>query len=124
MDTIAELARNVYRADIDAANAYYRSTGDIAGYQARSRAARETWEREVRDAYRDDAIEDAYVAARAEGGRVYADLVTGERVRVPSVAALYAVSDTTGVPAEPLVARITGGFIVSHATIADLISRA
>lgn len=122
--TIAELTRAIYHADMDAANAYYRETGDLAGYQTRARAARESWEREIRDAYRDETVEDAYVAARMSGGRVYADIDTGERVRVPSVAALYAVSDITGAPAAPLIARMTGGFIVSHATIADLISRA
>lgn len=122
--TIAELARAIYRADIDAANAYYRETGNLEGYQTRARAARESWEHEVREAYRDEAAEAAYLEARAEGGRVYADLATGERVRVPSLAALYAVSDTEGAPAAPLIARMTGDFIASHTTAADLIRRA
>lgn len=120
----AAARREQYRAEIYAAHAYYRDTRDLPGYQERYAAARDTWHADIREHYRDTAVESAYVDARNTGGRIYADTITGERVSVPTIGALYAVSDVTGAPAEPLIARIVGGFIVSHATVADIIGRA
>ena len=121
MDNYANTRRAQYAADMDTANAYYRESGDLAGYQSRAAAARETWHADIRAHYADAARDAELAAAIATGGRVSAELHDGQRVSVPTLAALYHVTDTTGAPAAPIIARMVGPFIVSHATIADII---
>lgn len=122
--TFAIARRDKYTADIDAANAYYRESADLTGYQAKAREARESWCADIRAYYQDFASEVELREALAMPGRVYADLAAGERVRVHTVGNLYEVTDTTGAPAEPLIARMVGGFTVLDTSITDLISRA
>lgn len=120
----ADNRREQYRADVDAANAHYRATGDLKAFQALNAQARDTWHADVREHFADSMAETRLREALAQGGRVYATLNTGETVPVHTIGNLYEVSDITGAPAEPLIARIVGGFAVSHTTVADLISRA
>lgn len=116
--------REQYRAGVQAANDHYRNTGDLKGFQSLNSEARDTWHADIRAHYNDDALNTDLRDALAQGGRVYATLDTGEIVRVHNVGNLYAVSDITGAPAEPLIARMVGGFDVKHTTVSDLISRA
>ena len=120
----ADTRREQYRADVQAANDYYRNTGDLKGFQSLNSEARDTWHTDIRAYYNDDALNADLREALTQGGRVYATLNTGETVRVHNVGNLYEVSDIAGAPAEPLVARMVGGFDVKHTTLADLISRA
>lgn len=120
----ADNRREQYRADVDAANAHYRATGNLAEFQALNTQARESWHAEVREHFTDLMAESRLREALTHGGRVYATLNTGETVRVHNVGNLYEVSDTTGAPASPLVARMVGDFIVKHTTIAGLITQA
>lgn len=122
--TWADNRREQYRADVDAANAHYRSTGDLKGFQALNAQARDTWHADIREHFTDSVVETHLREALAQGGRVYATLNTGEIVSVHNVGNLYEVSDITGAPAEPLIARMVGDFTVKHTTVADLISRA
>jgi hypothetical protein len=123
-ESFAHTRREQYRVDAEAAQQYFRDTQDLVGFQERNRAARDTWHQEVREHYRDPSVEAALNEALMQDDRVYVELVSGERVRVQNVGNLYDVSDTTGAPAEPLIARMRGDFIGSNTTIADLISRA
>lgn len=120
----ADNRREQYRVDVDTANAHYRATGDLAGFQALNSAARESWHADVREHFTDSMAETRLREALDQCGRVYATLDTGETVRVHNVGNLYSVSDTTGAPASPLIARMVGNFTVSHTTISDLISQA
>ena len=120
----ADTRREQYQADVQAANDHYRNTGDITGFQSLNRAARDTWHADIRAHYNNDAINTELREALAQGGRVYATLNTGETVRVHNVGNLYDVSDISGAPAEPLIARMAGSFDVKHTVAADLISRA
>lgn len=120
----ADNRREQYRADVDAANAHYRATGDLKGFQALNAQARDTWHVDVREHFADSMAETRLREALAQGGRVYATLNTGETVSVHNVGNLYEVSDITGAPAEPLIARMVGDFTVKHTSVADLISRA
>lgn len=120
----ADDRREQYRADVDAANAHYRATGDLAGFQALNSVARDSWHADVREHFADSMAETRLREALDQGGRVYATLNTGETVRVHNVGNLYSVSDTTGAPAAPLVARMVGDFTVKHTTVADLITQA
>jgi Fic family protein len=122
--TYATTRHDQYRADVQSANDHYRSTGDLAGFQALNREARDTWHADIRAHYNDNALNAELQEALAQGGRVYATLNTGEIVRVHNIGNLYDVSDITGAPAEPLIARMVGSFDVKHTTVADLISRA
>ena len=116
MTTYADTRRETYAADMAAANAYYRETADLAGYQTRALAARDTWQADIRAHYRNTELEIELSAALVTGGRVYANLATGEIVSIPSVTALYRVTDIEGAPAEPIAARIIGGLTISHRT--------
>lgn len=122
--TYATTRRDQYRTDVQAANDHYRNTGDLKGFQSLNSEARDTWHADIRAHYNDDALNTELREALTQGGRVYATLNTGEIVRVHNVGNLYEVSDITGAPAEPLIARMVGGFDVKHTTVADLISRA
>lgn len=117
-----------YHAECDAANEYFKTTHDLKGYQDRFFKARESWQSEVTTHYRNPKrtaeLREALAQADRIGGRVYATLDTGETVRMHTVGALYALNDITGAPAEPLVARIVGDFIVHTTTIADLVRQA
>ena len=116
MTTYADTRRETYAADIAAANDYYRETADLTGYQTRALTARDTWQADIRAHYRNTELENELRAALATGGRVYANLATGETVSLPSVTALYHVTDIAGAPAEPLAALIVGGLTISHRT--------
>ena len=116
MTTYADTRREIYAADMTAANDYYRETGDLAGYQTRALAARDECRADIRVHYCNTELETELRAALATGGRVYANLATGETVSLPSVIALYHVTDTAGAPAEPLAARIIGALTISHRT--------
>ena len=116
MTTYADMRRETYAADMAAANHYYRETADLAGYQTRALVARDTWQADIRAHYSNTELETELRAALATGGRVYANLATGETVPLPSVTALYHVTDTVGAPAEPLAARIVGALTISHRT--------
>lgn len=116
MSTYADTRRETYAADMAAANDYYRETSDLPGYQTRALAARDSWQADIRAHYQDTELETELRAALATGGRVYATINTGETVSLPSVTALYHVTDTVGAPAEPLAARIVGTLTVSHRT--------
>lgn len=120
----ADTRRELYRADVDAANAHYRATGDLKGFQALNSAARDSWYADIREHFTDSMAETRLREALAQCGRVYATLNTGETVRVHNVGNLYSVSDIAGAPAAPLVARMVGDFTVKHTTVADLISQA
>ena len=120
----ADNRREQYRADVNTANAHYRATGDLKGFQALNTQARDTWHADVREHFADSMAETRLREALAQGGRVYATLNTGETVSVHNVGNLYEVSDITGAPAEPLIARMVGVFTVKHTTVADLIARA
>lgn len=120
----ASTRRDQYRADVQAANDHYRNTGDLKGFQSLNSEARDTWHADIRAHYNNDALNAELREALTQGGRVYVTLDTSEIVRVHNVGNLYEVSDTTGAPAEPLIARMVGGFDVKHTTVADLISRA
>jgi Fic family protein len=122
--TYATTRHDQYRADVQTANDHYRSTGDLQGFQALNREARNTWHADIRAHYNNDTLNTELREALAQGGRVYATLDTGEIVKVHNIGNLYDVSDITGAPAEPLIARMVGGFDVKHTTVADLISRA
>ena len=120
----ADNRREQYRADVDNANAHYSATGDLKGFQAFNTQARDSWHTDIREHFTDSMAETRLREALAQGGRVYATLNTGETVRVHNVGNLYSVSDITGAPASPLVARMVGDFTVSHTTTADLITQA
>lgn len=120
----ATTRREQYRADVQAANEHFRNTGDLKGFQSLNSEARDTWHADIRAHFNNEELNAELREALAQGGRVYATLDTGEVVRVHNVGNLYGVSDTTGAPAEPLIARMVGGFDVKHTTVADLISRA
>lgn len=113
-----------YLDDVAEANRHYRETGDLQGYQRLNTNARERWEADTVEHYCDPATEAKLLRALATGGRVYANLNDGHIVRVHSVGNLYQVSNVTGTPVSPLIARLAGEFEVSHATIADIISKA
>lgn len=114
MTTYADTRRETYAADMTAANEYYRETADLAGYQTRALAARDTWQADIRAHYQNPELETELRAALATGGRVYATINTGETVSLPSVTALYYVTNIAGAPAEPLAALIVGALTVSH----------
>ena len=114
MTTYADTRRETYAADMAAANDYYRETVDLAGYQTRALTARDTWQADIRAHYRNTELETELRAALATGGRVYATIATGETVSLPSVTALYHVTDIAGAPAEPLAALIMGALTISH----------
>lgn len=116
MTTYADTRRETYAADMTAATDYYRETADLAGYQTRALVARDTWQADIRTHYQNPKLEAELRAALATGGRVYATINTGEMVSLPSVTALYHVTDVTGAPAEPLAALIVGALTVSHRT--------
>ena len=116
MTTYACTRREAYAADMTAANDYYRETADLPGYHTRALAARDTWQADIRAHYQNLKLEAELRAALATGGRVYATINTGETVSLPSVTALYHVTDTVGAPAEPLAARIVGALTISHRT--------
>lgn len=116
MTTYADTRRETYAADMTAANDYYRETADLAGYQTRALAARDTWQADIRAHYRNTELETELRAALATGGSVYATLATGETVSLTSVTALYRVTDIAGAPAEPVAARIIGSLTISHRT--------
>lgn len=120
----ADNRRGQYRADVDAANAHYRATGDLKGFQALNTQARDSWHADVLEHFADSMAETRLLEALAQGGSVYATLDTGETVSVHNVGNLYSVSDVTGAPSSPLIARMVGNFIVSHTSVANLISRA
>lgn len=120
----AEARRERYREDVDNANAHYRATGNVREFQALNAKARESWEADIREHFTDLMVESRLRDALAQGGRVYATLDTGETVPVRNINSLYEVSNITGSPAAPLVARMVGDFIVKHTTVADLITRA
>lgn len=120
----ATARREQYRADVQAANDHYRNTGDLKGFQSLNSEARDTWHADIRAHFNNDALNTELREALTQGGRVYATLNTGETVRVHNVGNLYEVSDIAGAPAEPLVARMVGGFDVKHTSLEDLISRA
>lgn len=120
----ADNRREQYRADVDAANAHYRATGNLTEFQALNSAARDTWHADVRAHFADSMADTRLREALAQGGRVYATLDTGEIVSVYNVGNLYSVSDITGAPAAPLIARMVGNFTVKHTTLNDLISQA
>lgn len=116
MTTYADTRRETYAADMATANDYYRETADLTGYQTRALAARDTWQADIRAHYHNTELETELRAALATGGRVYATLATGETVSLPSVTALYHVTDIAGAPAEPLAALIVGALTISHRT--------
>lgn len=116
----ATLQRNLYREAVNNANAYYRETQDLQGFQSRNRAARDEWETNIRDYYRNPELEQQIRDALNNGFRVYAELGNNVRMSVYSVPSLYAVSDTTGAPAQPLIARMQG-LTVSDKTLMDFI---
>lgn len=120
----ADTRREQYREDVNAANTHYRKTGNLAEFQALNSAARESWHTDTREHFADSMAETRLREALDQGGRVYATLDTGETVRVHNVGNLYSVSDTTGAPAAPLIARMVGNFTVKHTTAANLITRA
>lgn len=120
----ADNRREQYRADVDAANAHYRATGNLAEFQALNTQAHDSWLADVREHFTDSMAESRLREALAQGGRVYATLDTGETVRVHNVGNLYSVSDITGAPAAPLIARIVGDFVVKHTSLSDIITQA
>lgn len=122
--TWADIRREQYRADVDAANAHYRATGNLAEFQTLNTQARETWHADIREHFTDLMAETRLREALSQDGRVYATLDTGETVRVHNVGNLYEVSDITGAPTAPLIARMVGDFIVKHTTLSDLITQA
>lgn len=122
--TFAATRRAQYRADVQAANDHYRNTGDLKGFQTLNREARDTWHADIRAHYNDVTRNAELRKALAQNGHVCATLDTGEIVGIHNVGNLYEVTDSEGAPAEPLIARIVGGFDVKHTTLADLITRA
>lgn len=122
--TYANNRREQYRIDVNVANDHYRNTGDLKAFQSLNTAARESWHSDIVTHYRNELVETELLDALSQGGRVYATLDTGEVVRVHNIGSLYSVTDITGAPAEPLIARMASGFTVSHTTVADLIGRA
>ena len=120
----ADTRREQYRADVDAANAHYRATGDLKGFQALNTQARDSWHDDVREHFADSMAETRLREALAQGGRVYATLNTGETVSVHNISNLYEVCDIAGAPAEPLIARMVGDFTVKFTTVSDLVSLA
>lgn len=124
MAIYAETRRDQYTRDVAAANDYYRLTGDLAGYQTRNTQARESWHADILAAYHSPAREAELKEALANGGRVYADTLTGDRVRVHNIGNLYAVTDTTGAPAMPLIGRMVGDFIELSTSVSDLVGKA
>jgi hypothetical protein len=120
----AEQLRDKFHADIAEANTYYRETGDFAGFEARTQIARETWQVALREQYGNGAIEDEFRYVALKHGRVYTVLETGETVQVHSISGLYAASEDTDSPAEPLIARMRGGLIGLDTTFDDLIAQA
>ena len=120
----ADSRREQYRADVATANAHYRATGDLKEFQTLNTQARDSWHTDVREHFTDSVVETQLREALTQGGRVYATLDTGETVSVHNVGNLYHVTDVTGAPAAPLIARMVGDFTVSHTTVADLITQA
>ena len=111
-----------YELEEEAAQQLYRDTRDLGKFQEAAKAARESWEADIRDSYRDLELEAQVRELLARHGRVYATLEDGQVVRLHNIGNLYRVSSTVGGEV-PIIARGPKPY-GSDTTIADYISKA